>query len=142
MHNLALALQQKGYSVSGSDDEIFEPAHSRLAAAKLLPSSTGWASDRITTELDLVILGMHATEDNPEYQRALKLGLEVISFPAFIYQQSANKKRIVIGGSHGKTSITAMVMHTLKKMGKTLIIWWVRSWRVLTPWFGLVTLRM
>ncbi len=113
MHNLALALKAKGYHVTGSDDEINEPSRTRLAKAGILPAEMGWFPDSITTQLDAVILGMHARIDNPELVRAQELGVKVYSYPEYIYEQSKNKKRIVIGGSHGKTTITAMVMHVL-----------------------------
>ena len=114
MHNLALALAEKGLHVTGSDDEIFEPAKSRLAAAGLLPEQEGWFPEKITSELDAVIVGMHARADNPELLKAQELGIPVYSFPEFIYEQSKNKQRIVIGGSHGKTSITSIIMHVLQ----------------------------
>ncbi|MDQ4140449.1 MAG: Mur ligase family protein, partial [Bacteroidota bacterium] len=114
MHNLALALHQKGLQVSGSDDEIFNPAYDRLQAAGILPAKMGWFPKKITPELDAVILGMHARADNPELQRAQELNLPIYSFPEFIYQQSLNKQRIVIGGSHGKTSITSIILHVLQ----------------------------
>ncbi|HSI90310.1 MAG TPA: Mur ligase domain-containing protein, partial [Adhaeribacter sp.] len=114
MHNLALALAEKGLQVTGSDDEIFEPAKSRLAAAGLLPEKEGWFPEKITPELDAVIVGMHARPDNPELLKAQELKLPVYSFPEFIYEQSKNKQRIVIGGSHGKTSITSIIMHVLQ----------------------------
>ncbi len=117
MHNLALCLQQLGWQVSGSDDEIFEPSKSRLAAKGLLPSVYGWFPERITSDLEAVILGMHARQDNPELLRAKELGVRIYSFPEYIYEQSKNKTRVVIGGSHGKTSTTAMVMHVLKTCG-------------------------
>jgi UDP-N-acetylmuramate: L-alanyl-gamma-D-glutamyl-meso-diaminopimelate ligase len=117
MHNMALALHEKGYHVSGSDDEIREPSRSRLAAKGLLPVYDGWNPDVITTELDAVILGMHARADNPELQRAQQLGLTIYSYPDYLYEQSRDKTRIVIGGSHGKTSITAMVLHVFKHCG-------------------------
>lgn len=113
MHNLALALNSKGFEVSGSDDEIYEPARSRLAAAGILPAETGWDETRITPDLDAVILGMHARKDNPELLKAQKLGLRVYSFPEYVFEQSKNKKRVVIAGSHGKTSITSMILHVL-----------------------------
>jgi UDP-N-acetylmuramate: L-alanyl-gamma-D-glutamyl-meso-diaminopimelate ligase len=115
MHNLALALQQKGYHVTGSDDNIYEPAFTRLQNKGLLPVIFGWDSTRITSDIDIVILGMHAKPDNPELQKAMEMGLKVVSFPEFIYDQSKDKNRVVIAGSHGKTSVTAMVMHVLKK---------------------------
>ena len=117
MHNLALALQSKGYVVSGSDDEFFEPSKSRLAAHGLLPDEAGWHPERITTELDAVILGMHATEDNPELVRARQLGLKIYSFPDYLYEQTAHERRIVVGGSHGKTTTTAMIMYVLRHCG-------------------------
>jgi UDP-N-acetylmuramate: L-alanyl-gamma-D-glutamyl-meso-diaminopimelate ligase len=113
MHNLALALHKKGYEVSGSDDEIFEPSKTRLEASGLLPSEMGWNIERITPNIDAVILGMHARQDNPELLKAQELGLKIYSYPEYIYEQTANKKRVVIGGSHGKTSITAMILHVL-----------------------------
>ncbi|MBC7451538.1 MAG: peptidoglycan synthetase, partial [Cytophagales bacterium] len=114
MHNLALALHHKGYIVSGSDDEIFEPSKTRLAKYGLLPEILSWYPEKITQQLDAVILGMHARNDNPELQKAKELGLKIYSFPEYIYEQSKNKQRIVIAGSHGKTTITSMIMHVLK----------------------------
>ncbi|AIZ64165.1 peptidoglycan synthetase [Hymenobacter sp. DG25B] len=114
MHNLALALHRRGAQVTGSDDEIFEPAKSRLAAAGLLPAQEGWFPEKITADLDAVIVGMHARADNPELLRAQELGLRVYSFPEFIYEASRDKQRIVIGGSHGKTSITSLILHVLR----------------------------
>lgn len=114
MHNLALALHDKGYTVSGSDDEIFDPAKSRLAAKGLLPEKIGWFPEKITTNLDEVILGMHARADNPELLRAKELGLKIYSYPEYLYEQTKDKTRIVVGGSHGKTSTTAMIMHVLR----------------------------
>ncbi len=119
MHNLALALHQRGDRVTGSDDEIFEPARGRLAAAGLLPAQDGWDPARITPELSAVIVGMHARPDNPELQRAQELGLKIYSFPEYIYEASRDKQRIVIGGSHGKTSITACILHVLRYHGRT-----------------------
>ncbi len=113
MHNLAIALHQKGYEVSGSDDEIFEPSRSRLLKRGLLPGQQGWFPERITKDLDAVILGMHAKEDNPELLKAKELGIKIYSYPEFLFEQSKKKKRIVIGGSHGKTTITSMILHTL-----------------------------
>lgn len=115
MHNLAIALHLKGYHVSGSDDEIFDPAKSRLQKYGLLPDSIGWNTEKITGNLDAVILGMHARKDNPELLKAQELGLKIYSYPEFLYEQSKDKTRIVIGGSHGKTSITAMILHVLEK---------------------------
>jgi len=118
MHQLALALKRKGYIVTGSDDEIFEPARSNLANAGILPEATGWFPDNITTAIDAIILGMHAKGDNPELQRARELGLTIYSFPEYIYQESQQKTRVVVGGSHGKTTTTSMIMHVLKNTGK------------------------
>ncbi len=118
MHNLAIALKKRGYEVSGSDDEIYEPAHSRLAAQGLLPEAHGWFPEKLTSDIDVVILGMHARQDNPELLRATELGLKIVSFPEFIYEESKNKNRVVIAGSHGKTTTTSMVMHVLKAAGK------------------------
>lgn len=114
MHNLAIALHKKGDRVTGSDDKIFDPSRSRLAKFGLLPPEDGWFDDKIGSELDVVILGMHAKSDNPELLKAKQLGLPVYSFPEFLYEHAKNKKRVVIGGSHGKTTITAMIMHVLK----------------------------
>jgi len=114
MHNLALDLKALGHQVTGSDDQIFEPSKSRLEAQGLLPEAWGWFPDRIHAGLDIVILGMHARADNPELLRAQALGLRVMSFPEFVYEQSKQKKRLVVAGSHGKTTITAMIMHVLK----------------------------
>jgi len=118
MHNLALALHQSGHKVTGSDDEIFEPSRTRLAQKSLLPDSMGWDVNRIHSNLTAVILGMHAKADNPELLKAQEMGIPIYSFPEFIYQQSLNKQRIVIAGSHGKTSITAMILHVLKTTNK------------------------
>jgi len=117
MHNLAIALHQKGYSVTGSDDEIFEPSKSRLADRGLLPPVEGWFPEKIHTGLDAVILGMHAKADNPELKRAEELGVPVYSYPEYLYEQAKDKTRVVIGGSHGKTTITAMILHVLKASG-------------------------
>lgn len=118
MHNLALALLKKGYSISGSDDVIFEPSYSRLLSAGILPEKMGWFPERISSEIDAVILGMHAKENNPELLKAKELGLPIYSYPEFIFQQSKNKTRVVIGGSHGKTTITSMVLHTMNYFNK------------------------
>lgn len=118
MHNLALALYHKGYQVSGSDDEIFEPSRSRLDKHGLLPKSTGWHPENISADLDYIILGMHARKDNPELLRAQELGLKVYSYPEFIYEQSKDKTRVVIAGSHGKTTISAMILHVLHYHGR------------------------
>ena len=117
MHNLAIALCQKGITVTGSDDEIFDPAKSRLEKYGLLPESFGWHPERITKDLDAVVLGMHARIDNPELLRAQELGLKIYSYPEYLYEQSKDKLRIVIGGSHGKTTTTAMILHVLAKCG-------------------------
>lgn len=113
MHNLAIALHKKGYQVSGSDDVIFEPSNSRLAKYGLLPEKMGWDDAHITDDLDAVILGMHALTDNPELIKAQKLGIRIYSYPEYIYEQTKNKLRVVIGGSHGKTTITSMILHVL-----------------------------
>ena len=117
MHQLAIALHKKGYKVTGSDDEIFEPAHSNLEKEGILPPAEGWFPEKIGPGLDAIILGMHARADNPELQKARELNLPVYSFPEYIYKESMNKKRIVVGGSHGKTTTTSMIMHVLKKEG-------------------------
>ena len=113
MHNLALALHNKGYQVSGSDDTIFEPSKSRLEAKGLLPESFGWFPEKITSNLDAIVLGMHAKADNPELLKAQDLGLKIYSYPEFLYEQAKNKTRVVIGGSHGKTTITSMILHVM-----------------------------
>ena len=113
MHNLALALHNKGEEVTGRDDEIFDPSSSRLAAKGLLPEAFGWFPEKISLEIDAVILGMHAKEDNAELLRAKELGLTIYSYPEFLYEQSKNKTRVVIGGSHGKTTITSMILHVM-----------------------------
>ena len=116
MHNLAIALKRKGFNVSGSDDEIFEPSKSRLNENGILPAKIGWDIGNIDEKLDAVILGMHAREDNPELLKANKLGLKVYSYPEYLYEQSKDKKRIVIGGSHGKTTITSMILHVVNDL--------------------------
>jgi len=113
MHNLAIALHQKGYQVTGSDDAIFEPSKSRLAKYGLLPNDIGWDASKITLDIKAVILGMHAKADNPELLKAQELGLEIFSYPEYLYEQSKLKTRVVIGGSHGKTTITSMILHVL-----------------------------
>ncbi|MES2003515.1 MAG: Mur ligase family protein [Bacteroidota bacterium] len=118
MHQLAIALHRKGYRVSGTDDEIFEPAKSNLAAEGLLPAAIGWQPGLITSDIDAIILGMHAKADNPELLRAQELGLKIYSFPEYIYQESLQKKRVVVGGSHGKTTTTSMIMHVLRFLKK------------------------
>ena len=113
MHNLAIALHLKGILVTGSDDEIYEPSASRLAKYDLLPAVTGWFPEKITADLSAVILGMHARQDNPELAKAKKLGIKVYSYPEYIFEQSQSKQRVVIAGSHGKTTITSMILHVL-----------------------------
>ena len=113
MHNLALALHHKGYQVTGSDDAIFEPSKSRLEKKGLLPVEMGWFPEKITSNIDAIILGMHAKADNPELLKAQELGLKIYSYPEFLYEQSKNKTRVVIGGSHGKTTITSMILHVM-----------------------------
>lgn len=113
MHNLAIALHQKGFKITGSDDAIFEPSKSRLAKSGLLPDDPGWYPENITSDLDAVILGMHAKADNPELLKAKSLGLKIYSYPEFLFEQSRDKTRVVIGGSHGKTTITSMILHVL-----------------------------
>lgn len=114
MHNLALELHKKGECVTGSDDEIFEPSRSRLEKAGILPEQWGWFPEKITPQLDAVILGMHARKDNPELLRARELGLRIFSYPEYLYEQTKTKKRVIIGGSHGKTTTTSMIMHILR----------------------------
>lgn len=118
MHNLALEIQAHGHHVTGSDDEIFDPAKSRLENAGICPETFGWFPNKIHEGLDGVILGMHARGDNPELLRAKELHIPVYSFPEYIFEQSKNKTRVVIGGSHGKTTSTAMLMHVLQRCGK------------------------
>ena len=118
MHNLALAVASKaGYKVTGSDDEIFDPALSHLRDAGLLPDEMGWHPERITPDIDAIILGMHAREDNPELVRARELGLKIYSFPEYLYEQTKDKIRIVVGGSHGKTTTTSMILYVLNRLG-------------------------
>ncbi len=113
MHNLAIALNQKGYQITGSDDTIFEPSKSRLDKRGLLPEKFGWFPEKIKKSIDAIILGMHAKPDNPELLKAQELGLKIYSYPEFLYEQSKDKTRVVIGGSHGKTTITSMILHVL-----------------------------
>ncbi|QQV01284.1 MULTISPECIES: UDP-N-acetylmuramate--L-alanine ligase [Chryseobacterium] len=113
MHNLAIALKDKGYHVTGSDDAIFEPSKSRLKKKGILPKELGWFPEKITSDIDAVILGMHAHQDNPELARAKELGLKIYSYPEFLYEQSKTKTRVVVAGSHGKTTITSMILHVL-----------------------------
>ena len=114
MHNMALALHEKGFEITGSDDAIFNPSRKRLEQAGLFPEELGWFPEKITKNIDAIILGMHARIDNPELKKAQEIGLPIYSYPEYIYEQSKDKKRVVIGGSHGKTSITAMILHVLK----------------------------
>ena len=114
MHQLAIALRRKGYKVTGSDDEIFEPAVTNLLKEGLMPREVGWFPGNINEEIDAVILGMHAKQDNPELLKSIELGLKIFSFPEYIYRESMNKKRVAVGGSHGKTTTTAMIMHALQ----------------------------
>lgn len=116
MHNLAIALSRKGAIVTGSDDEIFEPSRTRLEKQGILPASIGWDATRISSELDAVILGMHAREDNPELIKAKELNIPIYSYPEYLYEQSKNKTRVVIGGSHGKTTITSMLLHVVNEL--------------------------
>lgn len=118
MHQLAIALKRKGYQVTGTDDEIFEPAKSNLEREGLLPKEAGWDEGMITGDIDAVILGMHAKADNPELLKAKAMGLKIYSFPEYIYEESIGKTRIVVGGSHGKTTTTSMIMHVLKNTGR------------------------
>jgi len=120
MHNLAIALHDQGHTIAGSDDAIHEPSKSRLAAKNLLPQSFGWYPNKITIKIDAVILGMHAKPDNPELLKAQEMGLKIYSYPEFLYEQSKDKIRVVIGGSHGKTTITAMILHALHYHKKEL----------------------
>src|SRR5690606_25655547 len=117
MHNLAIALARKGYMISGSDDHIYEPSRSNLAHEGLLPPE-GWDPERITSDIDAVVLGMHAKADNPELLKAQEMGIRIYSYPEFIYEQAKEKMRVVIGGSHGKTTITSIIMHVLKSIGR------------------------
>ena len=118
MHNLALALHDLGHNVTGSDDAIHDPSRSRLQASGLLPDPMGWHTDRIHTGIDVVILGMHARQDNPELERANALNIKVVSYPEYLYDVAKNQRRIVVGGSHGKTTITAMLLHVLDQLGR------------------------
>lgn len=118
MHNLAIALKLKGYEVTGSDDSLFDPSKTRLANHGLLPEQIGWFPEKITSDLDAVILGMHAHADNPEMLKAQELGLTIYSYPEYLYEQSKDKTRVVIGGSHGKTTITSMILHVLHYHGR------------------------
>src|SRR5690349_22762400 len=117
MHQLAIALKRKHYTITGSDDEIFEPSKTNLEREGILPAQMGWQPEMIHEGLDAVILGMHARADNPELIRAKELGIPVYSFPEYVYQESRQKTRVVIGGSHGKTTTTSMIMHILRQSG-------------------------
>ena len=118
MHSLAIALKNKNYEISGSDDAIFEPSKSRLKDYNILPEKTGWFPEKITSDLDAVILGMHAKADNPELAKAKEIGLKIYSYPEFLFEQSKDKTRVVIGGSHGKTTITSMILHVMNYHNK------------------------
>src|ERR1700759_5827531 len=118
MHNMAIALHKKGFKITGSDDVLFEPSVSRLSKHGLLPENNGWYPEKITPDIDAIILGMHARADNPELLKAQELGLKIYSYPEYIYEHSKDKLRVVIGGSHGKTTITSMILHVLKSAGK------------------------
>ncbi len=118
MHNMAIALHKKGFKVTGSDDVLFEPSVSRLSKYGLFPEKDGWYPENITADIDAIILGMHARADNPELLKAQELGLKIYSYPEYIYEHSKNKLRVVLGGSHGKTTITSMILHVLKNTGK------------------------
>jgi len=118
MHNQAIALHNKGYQITGSDDTIFDPSKSRLHAKGLLPSSFGWYPEKISSNLDAIVLGMHAKSDNPELIKAQSLDLKIYSYPEFLFEQSKNKTRVVIGGSHGKTTITSMILHVMHYHGQ------------------------
>jgi UDP-N-acetylmuramate--alanine ligase/UDP-N-acetylmuramate: L-alanyl-gamma-D-glutamyl-meso-diaminopimelate ligase len=120
MHSLAIALHNKGYEISGSDDAIYEPSKSKLEKSGLLPKELGWDPDKIHSGLDAVILGMHAKKDNPELQKAQELGIKIYSYPEFLFELSKEKTRVVIGGSHGKTTITAMILHVMRYHGKEI----------------------
>ena len=120
MHNLAIALHRKGYEVTGSDDEIFEPSKSRLANEGILPPQWGWYPEKLDNSYDAVILGMHARIDNPELVRAQELGLKVYSYPEYLYEQSKDKTRIVIGGSHGKTTTATWIAKLLRALGENV----------------------
>ena len=118
MHNLALALHDLGHHVTGSDDAIHDPSKGRLEAAGLLPETMGWHPERIHAGLDVVILGMHARQDNPELAQANDLKIKVVSYPEYLYDVAKNQKRVVVAGSHGKTTITAMLLHVLDQLGR------------------------
>lgn len=123
MHNLALALQQQGHTVTGSDETIYEPSRTRLQQHGLLPPETGWFPDKVSPDIDVVIVGMHARSDNPELVKSLELGIPVYSYPEYIYQQSRQKQRVVIAGSHGKTTIAAIILHVLTYHNRIFDYW-------------------
>src|ERR1700710_2119866 len=118
MHNMAIALHKKGFTITGSDDVLFEPSVSRLTKHGLFPEKEGRYAETVRPGIDAIILGMHARADNPELLRAQELGLKIYSYPEYIYEQSKDKLRVVIGGSHGKTTITSMVLHVLQAANK------------------------
>lgn len=118
MHSLAIALKNQGHEVTGSDDHIFDPSRGRLSEAGLLPEKEGWFPDKLHAALDAVIVGMHAKEDNPELKKASELGLKLYSYPEFIYQHSINQQRIVVAGSHGKSTVSSMILHVLQTLGR------------------------
>lgn len=120
MHNLAIALKKNGHQVTGSDDEIYSPAKERLKTHGILPDQEGWDPDRIQPDLDLVILGMHARKENPELLRAVELGVPIHSFPSFIYEQAREKTRVVVAGSHGKTTTTSMILYAMQQAGRSM----------------------
>ncbi|MCS6820138.1 MAG: Mur ligase domain-containing protein, partial [Chitinophagales bacterium] len=118
MHNLAIVLARMGHKVTGSDDAIHDPAKTNLEREGLLPCRLGFFEDNITKDIDVVILGMHARSDNPELLAAQRMGLKIVSFPEYLYEIAKNKQRVVVAGSHGKTTTTALIMHVLKHAGK------------------------
>src|SRR6056297_3811405 len=120
MHNLAIALHKKGYRVTGSDDKFFDPSKSRLEKYGLLPEKEGWHPAKINNKTEAVVLGMHAREDNPELMKARQTGIKIYSYPEYIYEQTKNKTRVVIGGSHGKTTITGILLHAMNRLGKNV----------------------
>ena len=113
MHNLAITLKQLGYEVSGSDDKIYDPSRSRLEKHNLLPKDIGWFPELIHKEIDFIVLGMHAKKDNPELLKAQELDCKIYSYPELIFEFSKSKTRITIGGSHGKTTVSSMILHVL-----------------------------
>ena len=113
MHSLALEMKRMGNEITGSDDAIFNPSKAKLKAAEILPETLGWFPEKITNKIDVVILGMHAKINNPELLKAQSLKLKIQSYPEFLAEISQEKTRVVIAGSHGKTTITAMILHVL-----------------------------